>query len=509
MGHLTRDIAIVTDPKQYSLSGTPNFLVIAKKPSRQEVFSAYISIKSTSDVTALRLAVIDGNGVRREFNATTSKAYVNGSTFLAASSSEDTLENLRVTLLGDSWIATNFSVVIPTKETGGKMVNGDTMYINGKGGGTSYDMTLQTPNDTTHTAYGINILSPESSGNDSISGEASTAEISVDVYTGVGGGPGSDIAVGAMAMHTLAITLQKTYAGGPVWFDVNRIFSDAGRGLPASSGWSKPGTLKDYMLVARVGTSDSRVFYQSAVNYVVEGYGDVDLKEYLYLSEPVKQLTRRPRLRYLYGQRAYLNLFASRPAGDVRVGYDVLNEYGEKMGRVYGLEVSRWGLDSVNTCTLDIDSVLDVYPDACVVRVAVFLGDTAITEWLDYEVLPEGIHTLNGFSFLNSLGGWDSFNFDAPSKTDVKTEASLYDVAITPYNATPQFVRSVELSETYTVESAPVADEVALWLRELARSRLVLDGEGLPVVIEEFALSVSEAAKNMQRITMKYRYPHE
>ena len=61
------------------------------------------------------------------------------------------------------------------------------------------------------------------------------------------------------------------------------------------------------------------------------------------------------------------------------------------------------------------------------------------------------------------------------------------------------------LNNTYTIEGAPVSDDVARWLKELALSRVVLDGEGNYIIIEEFKLTIDPENRDMQIPTIKYR----
>ncbi|WP_159106525.1 hypothetical protein [Bacteroides stercorirosoris] len=230
----------------------------------------------------------------------------------------------------------------------------------------------------------------------------------------------------------------------------------------------------------------------------------------------IRLLTNKPRTPYIRGQKEYLNFIFSDPQrGEsdpteftLRVAYRAYTTSDNYLGTVYGQEKARADFAIVNTCQLDIDTVLDQYPTAGIIRVTLARGTALVSNDQEYTIRPECLHTLRQFSFINRLGGWDAFNFDAGIKDEIKPSVETYNKTLTPSyqkGDSVETVYSTALANTLTIEGAPVSDEVANWLKELAAARVILDDEGNYVIIEDFTLSKTDAAFNMQRPTIKYR----
>ena len=150
--------------------------------------------------------------------------------------------------------------------------------------------------------------------------------------------------------------------------------------------------------------------------------------------------------------------------------------------------------------------VLDQFPKTSVVKIALYRGGASRSNDLEYEILPEQLHALRQFSFINKLGGWDAFNFDAPVISEITPKVETYSKTVTPSTQkATESVYDTKLANSFTIEGAPVTDEVAEWLKELASASVILDGEGNPVIIEDFKLRTTEADKDMQRPIVKYR----
>lgn len=524
MGYASKNIAVISEPKIVTLVGLPNFVQFASKPHTSKKLELNLTVKltpspSVSSISVLKL--VDPSGAVHTFSGTTDQNAVGGSTFFVSVTPSDTAENLRLVLLSDRWIATNFDIVIPFVWQGGIVNNGTILNIKSKGAGKEFNIQLTAPYDTAQAAYTFSWVNQTSINGDSISGEASTAEIEVDVYTDTGIFLGEDDrAISAERLGTPVTSLQKTYAGSPVWFELNTIFSNSiGYNRPAASGWFAPGTIKDIRFVAKVKAINSYPFYQSNVLYVLKGRAPLnnqpDLSEYIYLDSTVKLLTNKPRTNYIRGQKAYLNFILSDPLRrlttdnyELRVAYRVYTQSGRYLATEYAHPIKRLSLAIVNTCVLSIDTVLDKYPTAGLVKVALARGTALVSNDLEYDILPECLHTLRQFSFINALGGWDCFNFDAPSKTDLKQTTETYNKTITPEYVTGDSVETAytsEVEKTFTVESEPVNEEVAAWLEELATAIPILDGEGRYIIKEEFTMQLTADKKNMQKATLKYR----
>lgn len=520
MGYISKDIAVITEPAIVTLSAVPNFVQFASKPASKTYLEVNIQVTAymTPDNSVMQIKDTAGE-LLLSLKATRETGEVGGSTFFLSSDISDTAENLRQALLSNKWFSTNFEILIPFIWQGGSPQNGSILNIKSKGSGTDFNITIEAGS----TAYTINWVNPVSRNNDSISGEASTAEIDLDVYTNPNVFLGQDDRpITPDRLGTYVTTLQKTYAGQPVWFELNALFSQyGGYNRPSgTSGWFDTGTLRTYRFTAKVKGINSFYFYQSNVLYVLNGYGPasegLNLSQYVYNENTIKLLTNKPRTPYIRGQREFLNFIFSDPQRGIsqpidftlRIAYRVYTTSDNYLGTVYGQENARADFWIVNTCRLDIDTVLDQYPTAGIVRVALARGVALVSNDQEYIIRPECLHTLRQFSFINRLGGWDTFNFDAGIKDEIKPNIETYNKTLTPSyqkGDSIETVYSATLANTFTIEGAPVTDDVAAWLKELAAARVILDNDGNYIIIEDFTLQVTEANKNMQKPTIKYR----
>lgn len=640
MGYISKHIAVITEPDIVTLSAVPNFVQFESKAAPKTYLEVNIQVNITRSPAATipskaLLRITDSSGIVHTYHGTTVADEVSGSTFYVAALTSDTAENLRQVLLADKWFNANFSVVIPFTWDMGNPRNGSVLTIKSKGAGTDFNITIDAPNNTGNAAYTFTWVNQTSTNNDSISGEASTAEIDLDIYTDPDVFLGQDDRpITPAKIGTYATTMQKTYAGPPVWFDLNALFSQAGgySRPPGTSGWFDTGTSRTYRFTAKVKAINSFYFYQSNALYVLHGYGpaseNLDLPRYVYndrffsgvpnidfnhvwnlpspgtpsykysenydtvwlqIFEPsgtieitganvlrcnyfngiypssenylgatvstipsraklalltfrkadnpegydnlkivqsgtgitsnekvIRLLTNKPRTPYIRGQKEYLNFIFSDPQrGEadpteftLRVAYRAYTTSDNYLGTVYGQEKARADFAIVNTCQLDIDAVLDQYPTAGIVRVALARGTALVSNDLEYTIRPECLHTFRQFSFINRLGGWDAFNFDAGIKDEIKPSVETYNKTLTPSYQKGDSIETVyntTLAKTFTIEGAPVTDDVAAWLKELAAARVILDNNGNYIIIEDFTLQVTAANKNMQKSTTKYR----
>lgn len=640
MGYVSKDIAVITEPDIVTLSAVPNFVQFASKPASKTYLEVNIQVNITRSPAATvptktLLRITDSSGTIHSYRGTTVAEDVGGSTFYVAALTSDTAENLRQVLLSDKWFNANFNIVIPFTWDTGSPRNGSVLNIQSKGAGSEFNISIEAPNNTDDVAYTITWINPTSENNDSISGEASTVEIDLDIYTDPDVFLGQDDRpITPQKIGTYATTLQKTYAGSPVWFELNALFSQySGYNRPSgTSGWFDTGTSRTYRFTAKVKAINSFYFYQSNALYVLHGYGsaseDLDLNQFIYndrffsgipnidpdhlwnlpttgepyytyspdydtvwvqIFEPsgtltvtgvtvyrnnyfngiypssenylgstvstipskaklalltlrkadnpdgydnmeitqsgtgitsnekvIRLLTNKPRTSYIRGQKEYLNFIFSDPQrGEadpteftLRVAYRAYTTSDNYLGTVYGQEKARADFAIVNTCQLDIDAVLDQYPTAGIIRIALARDSSLVSNDLEYMVRPECLHALRQFSFINRLGGWDAFNFDAGIKDEIKPSVETYNKTLTPSYQKGDSIETVyntTLANTFTIEGAPVTDDVAAWLKELAAARVILDNDGNYIIIEDFTLQVTAANKNMQKPTIKYR----
>jgi hypothetical protein len=536
MGYETKDIADITEPKTVvSLSALPYFIEFANKTPNAKVYQ-YLTVQlntyATDPMYSFSLRITDNKGSVHDYKPTDKPdevgAYSWGRVFyISPGGIAETAENLRQALLSEAWFTDYYDVVIPfdRKPNTSEIQNGITLHITSKGTGTDYnvikDVAAHYPEKN---GYIISWIYRNSLNNDSISGEASTVEIAVDVYAdapyplGKGGAP-----IDKDRLGNYLTTLRKTYAGSPVWFDLNAVFSryNGFTVPPTVAGWFNTGTARSYRAVAAVNGINSFPFYTTDMLYVLNGYSRLsespDMNDYIGSYASVKMLTNKPRTKYMRGQREYLNFLFKAPSGTgvvytYGIAYQVHTQSDEYLGTVYAHQITSESLDTVNTCVLDIDTVLNQYPAAGIIRVALAYYRLGVPEIasnnIEYTVLPDCLHSLRQFTFLNQIGGWDNVNFDASLKSEIKPVNETYIKTITPDHTKSDGIERLyvtSLSETLTVEGAPVSDEVAEWLKELAASRVVIDEWGNYVIIEDFTLVVTDATKNMQKPTIKYR----
>lgn len=509
MGFIIKDIANITEPASASLSGSPNYVIFESKPHTVKPLEAKIVILSTMGVENLTLTIVDRAGVIRNFMGTTAEDDVSGPTFFVAHSLSDTLENLRASLLLDGWVSSNFEIQIPTEWEGGLPIGGTTLLLKSKGAGLDYNIDI-----TVGSGFSLNWEVHPSILSDSISGEESTVEIEIDIYTSTGCFLGELQREGYLGKFETS--LQKTYSGNPVWFNPGGIFRPSfNTPLP---GWFNPGTATDYQFIAKIKGVNNYVFYRSDILYSIIGEGVDNLTPYIYGSGGIiKPLTNKPRTEYRRGQRAFFNFILSDPEDKVNspiplglsIRYQAYSQSGTYLGAITDHILERPKATAVNSCSLNIGQVLDKFPTTGLVCVYLARGEDNVSEAVEYAIIPECLHTVTDFAFINKLGGWDAFNFDAPIKNEIKPTIEVYKKAITPFNRTPENVYTADLSDTYTVESTPLSDDVAEWLKELAASKLILNSDGRCVIIEDFALAIAPSSKNMQKVTLKYRLSYE
>lgn len=522
MGYISKNIADITEPKIVTLMSVPNFVTIASKAHTPQKLELNLSVNLTPTLSAYSLIkLVDPTGAVHSFSGTTDLSAVDGNVFYISSTLSDTAENLRLALLSDRWIAANFDIVIPFVWQGGNVTNGTVLNLKSKGTGKEFNVQITAPNDTTKKAYTFSWVNQTSVNSDTISGENSTAEIELDIYSNTGIFLGQDDrAITPERLGNPVTSLQKTYAGKPIWFELNAIFANSiGYNRPAASGWFDTGTIKDIRFVAKVKAVNSYPFYQSNVLYVINGRAPLDsapdMDDYIYNDRSVRLLTNKPRTTYIRAQKAYLNFIFKDPLRSItkdnyelRIAYRVYTQSGRYLATEYAHAIQRRSLAIVNTCVLNIDGILDKYPTAGLVKVALARETALISNDLEYDILPECLHTLRQFSFINALGGWDCFNFDAAHKTDIKQSTETFNKTITHDYVKGDSVETLyasDVQKTFTIESAPISDEVADWLEELAAAVTILDGEGRYIVKDEFTLQLTADKKNMQKATIKYR----
>lgn len=517
MGYVTKDIATITEPRIVSLAGAPNFVTFASKAGAKTYIDVDIRVvvlpTTPNAATASTLRVYEANGTLHEFHGTIDPEEVGGSVFLISADPADTAENLRQALIANTWLDANFEVRIAAKWSGAFVVNGDTINIKGKGAGADFRLNVTAPSNVGNSAYVITWASNTSNDGDTIKGNAPSVEIELDIFENpdvtLGG---DDRPLDENKLGTRTVSLQKTYTGAPVWFDLNGIFRRYGKYNPPADNWFATGTVKVFRFVAKVRATNSFNFYQSNALFAVNGYSrlsePVDLASFVIGTGAGRLLSAAPSVPFVRGQSAYLNfIFAqTTPTPSVSVSFSVFSRAGNFITTVNRQQTSAAQFAAVNSVKLDIDAILDTHPTAGEIRAGIAVNGTLSTNQVSFRILPECLHELREFTFLNKWGGWEVFNFDAAEKQDIRRSAETYFKTTTPTSeGGPENVYSVEVDESFTVEGAPVRDEVAEWLKEFAGSPVILDNKGRQIILEDFNLSISPTAENMQVPTIKYR----
>lgn len=520
-GYTTQDIADITDPAIISLSRLPNYLQIAPKPANRVTLLITVFIAAVTEDSG-GIWVTTPAGTVFKFPATEDQSKAYGNVFFIAQHSPDTAENLRQAMLSNDWISANFNITIPGDWSNANPVNGQKLYIESKGSGSLYNITIESPGDPGGDAFVIDPVRPTSQANDSICGEDSNAALLAEVYTGSSVILGQNDKPDTVAkLGQLATSLRKTYTGHATWFNVNAPFSNitAHKVPPLNltfTDWFDAGTAVGYRVIAKRAGGNTSTFYYSRALWVLNGGARltdaIDLSGYVYSNSTVKLLSRKPLTKHMQGQRQYLNFILSRTEPDehyerLQVCYRSYTAGGTFLGVLFDQALIPDLSGVVNTCSLRLDEIVAESPTVGLITVSLALGTTVISDTLSFEIVSPDLHVLNYFSFVNSLGGWETFNFDALSVGEVKPTSNTFYSSVTPAFSkgdSVETVASVSLDTPMTVDSAPVTDEVAEWLKELAASSVVLDQQGRYVVKDDFTLKLDSKSFNMQVCTMKY-----
>lgn len=523
MGYILKNIANITEPKQLSLSKLPNYVQFASLPANRVTLLITVYLGMVTEESQ-GLLIHTPSGTDYAFPATHDKAKAYGNVFYISELTVETAENVRQALLSNSWLADNFYITIPADWSGSTPVVGQKIYIESKGAGDMYNITVTSPGDPGGDAFVIEGVRPVSQANDSIVGEDSDTSIQVEVYTG------NNIVFGRNdkpdtleRLGRMEATLRKTYAGAPVWFDLNALFGRATpHNLPPVSAigapdWFDAGTAIGYRVIAKTSGVNNSTFYYSNALWAIAGGSRIsdapDMEPYIYSGGQVKLLTNRPRVKHMRGMRQYLNFILKRENPDefyttsLLVCFRAYTAGGQFLGQIFDQNLSGAINGLVNTCVLRADEVLGEFPEAALLKINLAKGNLLVSDTMELQVVPEHLHTLNYVSFINMIGGWDTFNFDAVSLSEVKPTNTTYFSPVTPSHRRGdgvETVLSVALDTPLTVDSAPVPDAVAEWAKEIAASPVVLDMHGNYIIKDDFTVKIDPKTKNFQTITMKY-----
>lgn len=344
-------------------------------------------------------------------------------------------------------------------------------------------------------------------------------------------------------------TLSKSYFGQPLWFDLNTLQDKRKKYstdfLTASDTlvWVDAGTATDYRFIAKRSDGvDTFPFYQSNVLYVLNGYSrtldKANMSAYVFDRSvemhsndfvPIKPLTTDCQRTHIKGQKQYFNFILKDPdhnlvskSTTIALEYKMYTQSGLYIGKELGRETDCNQMHIVNTTCLDLDRYLPQYKGKVVGRIEVRLiawykneeagisiPSKEVSEPMIFRILPDMLHTVNDFAFLNRLGGWDSFNFGEKQSFDFKTAASTVYKTLQPHFNTWTEIESVvakSTQEQHVVQSSAISRSVAEWLKELSASEAVFELKSHRYIIVDDLNLKCNSADDLYQVEMKYRY---
>ncbi len=551
-----KDIVKVKEPAKFSLSANPNFAEFEAENTGAEKIEisldfyncgyAFIrneirGMKIYENVSAFSI-IEENTGTEHKFEGTSDLDKVGPGVFYIGTISdyaagweyfrEKTVENLKNCLMKNEFIRDNFDVNQSlTKGPQDSLSFGKVLYIKAKGVGGKYAFTVERDER-------FFLLTGDPSGgvsSDSFSEGRSPVELHLELYKDTGVFPGTDATPDGKNIGSLVTTLTKSYANAPLWFNVNVLESKdySFDFLKDESAWFNTGTVCDFRFAAKrlVSTKDyyeNSLFYYSDVFYAVNGYRRTlennDLSAYVYDTSQeakAKPLTTQPELFHIEGQTQYFNFLLSDPdhrneqGGNLAITYRILSQSGRFLAEKVMHAKPKHQFFGVNTIRLDIEGAIAEYPDAGQVEVSLSRSlpeedsYVSVTESLRFKILPSCLHKVNDFAFLNSLGGWSSFNFGGTDQSEFKTSTNTIFKTHTPDKGISGELEAVfgkDVEEQFSVQTMPVTSEVAEWLRELSTSKAVYELSTKRYVIVDDLTIKPNSKDDLFRLDMKYRY---
>lgn len=518
-------------PAIVSLSSNPNFIQFESLNNPAQNKHVDISLQildSDLEVEKTKITIIESeSNIRHEYIGTRNRAEVNSTTFLLSEDKAVIAENIRGCLMSDIFFRGNFSVTIPAINNNGVIANGDTIKITSIGVGLHYAFFFETldadfiklTGDPTNT-----------NNNDSIDGGEGDTEIEIDMYEsnslflGVDDTPQNNTPLGVYLT-----SLTKSYNNVPIWFDLNSLIGSRkaiSNEFLNKNGWSNTGTITGFRFTAKRFDSASReMFYISNALYALTGYErnleQNNLSEYIYNTSEnniVKPLTTQPTLTHISGQSQYFNFILSDPdrnknlgSGEYNIGilYRLYTQSKRFIAEVQASNQNRKLFNLVNSLKLDIEGAIGAYSNIGIVEVYLSRSDSPVSEPMTFNILPECLYKINDFAFLNSLGGWSSFNFSGTDTTDFKTSTNTIFKTQTPNHTVSSEIESIynkEVTEQFTAQTMPLKESVCNWLKELSSSIAVYELSTKRYIIVDDLNIKPNSKDELFRLEMKYHY---
>lgn len=528
-GYFTKNIAEESKtPEIVSLSSNPNYIGFKRlnDASQNKKINISLEVLDTSlDTSFTKIAIVESASKNKhEIKGTRNKGEVDNTTFFIHEDKSITAENIRACLLQASFFRSNFKITTPFVNSVSSLDNGAIIKIQSLGTGDNYAFKFETLNSRFIKRVG----NPEDTTNeDSIDGGLKDSEIKIEVYKNTGVFLGvDDTPQNNDTIGTYITELSKIYIGEPVWFNLNYLIGSnkvySNEFLNAVS-WCNAGTVTDYRIVAKKSDKvNIEPFYISRVLYTITGYKrnleENNLSKYVYNTQRkniITLLTNRPTLTHIKGQKQYFNFILADPNRgnqteyNLGIMYKLYSQSRKLKATVVANEQSIKDFDVVNTIELNLDGIIKDYQNVGYIEVALCRSGEQISEPLGFSILPEFLYKVKDFAFLNSLGGWDSFNFGGVEKTDFKSETNTIFKTQTPSHNISSEIESVyskEITEQFTVTSSPVRKEVVDWLKELSSSIAVYELSTKRVVIVDELNLKPNTKDDLFTVEMKYHY---
>ncbi|MDR0824993.1 MAG: hypothetical protein LBN74_07850 [Prevotella sp.] len=572
MGYFIKGLEIAREtatPAKVSLAGNPNYIEFASKTTegnkRAEVTIEVIDKGFIYNLTDQQLEnftkftiVESKSGESHVFEATTNINNIGGGVYYVGPASpaagpgwslNKIAEALKNALQRNSFIGNKFDIYYPpVADDEGNISCGTVIKLRAKGRGNDYAFEMLAADDWLYEKYiEVTWSDGDADDSDSICEGYNPVEIQLELYKGTGVFLGEDDSP-IENMGSPIMTLTKAYTNTPVWFNVNILEKNKiPSGFLDREGWTDTGTINDFRfaakrLIADKNYYDDSLFYYSPVLYTVAGYKraleENNLSEYVFDTQEigkapedmkrVKPLTNQPAFFHIKGQTQYFNFILSDAEHHANLNKEyelgIVFKLYTQSGRFIAAEqdhfMPRTRFYMINTVKLNINKVMEKYPNAG--KVEAFLAcryaksdPVEISEQLVFNILPECLHRVKDFAFLNRLGGWSSFNFPGTAQTEFKTNANTIFKTHTPDHIRKidgkeerelESVYSKSVTEQFSVQTMPVAKEVCDWLKELSASKAVYElSTNRYVIVDEMNINPN-SKDELFRLEMKYHY---
>lgn len=531
MGYFLKNIAKETQaPKIVSLAHNPNYIQFESLNDSQTNKKVNVSFEIISTIRFEPQLIIEEvqSKAKHIFNGTRYRDRVNNNTFFVEDDNLPvTAENVKECLLKHHFFKSNFKITVPPKNDNGTLSAGNIIKIESVGSGVNYAFKVELHDKLFMSVSG----NPEdTTNNDSIDGGLNNSDIRIELYknTGVFLGMDGTPKNGELNGEQIA-ELTKFYFGDPIWFNLNSLLKNykpySNEFLNASS-WCNSGTALDFRAIAKRSDGvNFETFYISDVLFCVNGYkrnlDENNIDEHIYNTQEnniVKPLTNSLNRTHINGQTQYFNFILSDAKHLENLGadeysfgitYRLYTQSDRFIAEVSTHERNRKLFDIVNTIKLDIEGAMGYYENVGKVEAYLTRGSATISEPITYSILPKCLHEVNDFAFLNSLGGWDSFNFGGDEKTDFNTEANTIFKTQTPsFNISSEIesVYSKDTKEQFIVSTSPIRSEVVEWLKELSSSPVVYELKTKRLIIVDSLQLKTSTKDELYIVEMKFRY---